>query len=241
MEGEVSLFFDSQKYYLQKNNIIFMPIASSYEIVAQTDVEFVINYFNKHIDLCEKVALESLTPYLNTLEKAFNPVLIIKPPMEQFLTSLVFYLGKGVFCKHFHEIKQKELFFLLRFFYTKEEVAGLFAPIISCDLDFKNRVLTNSIKVNSVKELANICNYSLSTFNRAFKDNFNECPYDWLQNQKLKYIIVKLSDKNIPLSDIVDEFKFSSPAHFTTYCKKYLKKTPSQFRKELANKTEEYY
>jgi AraC-like DNA-binding protein len=83
-----------------------------------------------------------------------------------------------------------------------------------------------------VKELANICNYSLSSFNRLFKKNFKENPYLWLQNQKLKYITGRLSDKNIPLGQIIDEFRFSSPSHFTIFCKKHLNLTPSQFRKQ---------
>ncbi|MDR1437190.1 MAG: helix-turn-helix domain-containing protein [Candidatus Symbiothrix sp.] len=47
----------------------------------------------------------------------------------------------------------------------------------------------------------------------------------------MKYITGKLANKNIPFSQIIDEFGFSSPAHFTIYCKKHLNVTPSQFRK----------
>jgi AraC-like DNA-binding protein len=198
--------------------------------LAKTDAYFVVNYFNKPIDFCEKAALESLSSIVG--DKPHQPVLKVKPPLKPFLSSLIFYMEESVFCKHFHEIKQKELFFILRYFYTKSEIAGLFAPIISNDLNFKNKVLSNYHQANSVKELARICNYSLSSFNRFFKKNFDENPYIWLQNQKLKYITGKLSDKNIPMSQIIDEFKFSSPAHFTIFCKKHLNQTPSQFRKQ---------
>jgi AraC-like DNA-binding protein len=176
--------------------------------------------------------MENLSSFIG--KKAHTPIVKTKPPLKRFLTSLVLYLDEGASCKHFHEIKQKEMFFIFRFFYTKEEAAGLFAPIISQNLNFKNKVLSNYMEVNSVKGLAKICNYSLSSFNRNFKNNFKENPYVWLQNQKLKYITAKLADKSIPFSQIIDEFKFSSPAHFTVYCKKHLNTTPSRFRKEHA-------
>jgi len=230
MSGHVNLFYDAQTFHLRKDTVWFIPMSSEYKIYATTDVTIVMNYFNRPIDLCEKTALESLSAFLE--QKPHSFMLRINMPLKKFLTALIFYLNEGIFCKHFHEIKQKELFFILRYFYTKREVAGLFASIISNNLDFKNIVLANYLHASSVKELAQICNYSLSSFNRVFKKNFDENPYIWLQNQKIKYITGRLSDKSIPLGQIIDEFRFSSPSHFTIFCKKHLNLTPSQFRKQ---------
>ena len=230
INGSVKLFYESQTYNLKKDTIWFIPMSSDYKIYANTDVTLIMNYFNKPIDFCEKTALENLSVLLDP--KSYTSMLRINKPLRKFLSTTIYYMNEGVFCKHFHEIKQKELFYLLRFFYTKREIAGLFAPIISKNLDFKNIVLANYLNASSVKELAQICNYSLSSFSRIFKKNFQENPYIWLQNQKIKYIIGKLSDKNIPLGQIIDEFRFSSPSHFTIFCKKHLNLTPSQFRKQ---------
>ena len=230
ISGSVNLSYESNTYNVKKDTIWFVPMSSEYKIYANSDARLVMNYFNKPIDLCEKAALESLSVLLD--QKSHTSMLKINKPMKRFLSSMLYYMNEGVYCKHFHEIKQKELFHLLRYFYTKREIAGLFAPIISRNLDFKNIVLANYLRANSVKELAQICNYSLSSFNRVFKKNFQENPYLWLQNQKLKYIIGRLSDKSIPLSQIIDEFHFSSPSHFTIFCKKHLNLTPSEFRKQ---------
>jgi AraC-like DNA-binding protein len=230
LNGDITISFEEKNYFLTKNTIGFFPLCPEYKIQAMTNADIIIHYFDKPVDLCEKLALESLSSFIG--KKAHTPLMRIKSPLKIFLTSMIFYLDQGASCKHLHEIKQKEMFFILRFFYTKEEVAGLFAPIITQNLDFKNKVLTNYLNINSVKELAEICNYSLSSFNRNFKNNFQENPYIWLQNQKLKYITVKLANKNVPFSQIIDEFKFSSPAHFTIYCKKHLHLTPTQFRRE---------
>jgi AraC-like DNA-binding protein len=232
LSGDITILFEEKKYLLTKNTIGFFSSSPEYRIQADTNADIIIHYFDRPVDLCEKLALESLASFIG--KKAHTPLLKTKSPLKIFLTSIVFYLDQGASCKHLHEIKQKEMFFIFRFFYTKEEVAGLFAPIIAQNLDFKNKVLCNYLNINSVKELAKVCNYSLSSFNRSFKNNFHENPYEWLQNQKLKYITVKLANKSIPFSQIIDEFRFSSPAHFTIYCKKHLHQTPSQFRKEHA-------
>jgi AraC-like DNA-binding protein len=178
------------------------------------------------------VALESLASFLD--DELHNPILKLKPVLKIFLNSLLFYLDKGISCKHYYELKQKELFFILHFFYAKEEIATLFAPIISRDLNFKALVLKNYMKAQSIKELARICNYSLSSFSRRFKNTFSESPYKWMQNKRLKYIIERLNNKDISFGEIIDEFNFSSPAHFTLYCKKYLNLTPSQYRKQYS-------
>ena len=230
ISGNIELFYDSHAYNLKKDTVWFIPMSSDCKIYASTDTNLILNYFNNPIDLCEKAALESLSVLSD--QTSLTPFLKINIPLKKFLLSMIFYMNEGAYCKHFHEIKQKELFYLLRYFYTKREIAGLFAPIISNNLDFKNKVLANYLRANSVKELAQMCNYSLSSFNRFFKKNFRENPYFWLQNQKVKYIIGRLSDKNIPLSQIIDEFHFSSPSHFTFFCKKHLNSTPSQFRKQ---------
>jgi len=234
IDGRVNLFYESQTYTIKKDMLWFIPMSSDYKIYANTDALLCMNYFNKPIDLCEKKALEDLSMLLD--KKSSNSFMLrINKPLKRFLSNMIFYMNEGVFCKHFHEIKQKELFYILRYFYTKQEIAGLFAPIISKNLDFKNVVLANYLNASSVKELAYMCNYSLSSFNRIFKKNFNENPYLWLQNQKMKYIAGQLSDKNIPLGQIIDEFRFSSPSHFTIFCKKHLNLTPSEYRKQHIN------
>jgi len=231
ISGCVSLLYESKTYTLKKDMCWFIPMSSEYKIIAKTNACIILNYFNKPVDFCEKTALEDLSVFFD--HKQDISMLTINKPLKRFLLTMIFYMDEGAYCKHFHEIKQKELFYLLRYFYSKRELADLFSTIISINIDFKNVVLANYLQVCSVKELAHICNYSLSSFNRIFKKNFRENPYIWLQNQRVKYIVGRLSDKNIPLSQIIDEFKFSSPSHFTIFCKKHLNLTPSQYRKQF--------
>jgi len=207
VKGDATLFFKLQKFEVKKNTIGFIPLASEYKIFAKTDVEVIVHYFDKPIDLYEQAALEKLIPFVN--KESYSPVMKLKPPVKTFLNSLLFYLNNSVSGEHYYELKQKELFFILHFFYAKEEIATLFAPIISRDLNFKALVLKNYMKAQSIKELARICNYSLSSFSRRFKNTFSESPYKWMQNKRLKYIIERLNNKDISFGEIIDEFELN--------------------------------
>jgi len=171
--GSIDIYYESQTHRLNKGKVWLVPMSSDFKIQANADSLLVINYFNKPIDSCEKSALESLAALID--QSVPLCLLQVNKPLKSFLSSMIFYLKEGSYCKHFHEIKQKELFYILRYFYTKKEIASLFAPILSKNLDFKNIVLANYLYAGSVKELAQMCNCSLSTFNRLFKNNFRDC------------------------------------------------------------------
>ena len=51
--------------------------------------------------------------------------------------------------------------------------------------------------------------------------------------ENIKY---KLSQTYIPFADIIDEFNFSSAAHFSNFCKRFLGDAPSNIRKALSEK-----
>lgn len=86
--------------------------------------------------------------------------------------------------------------------------------------------------MKSVAELAQICGYSVSSFKRAFKEIFDE-PYTngyWVKRPiGLKTV---WSGEEVNLKEIIYEFGFSSPAHFTKFCKKWLGMTPTKFIEE---------
>lgn len=124
LKGEVSVFIDKQKHTLSKDFSIFISAHSDFYLEITLNASFIINYFDKPIDLCEKIALENL---VLTNSSTFNvPILKFKRPLKLFLLSLKFYLEDGVSCKHFHAIKEKELFFIFRYYYTKDEISSFF-------------------------------------------------------------------------------------------------------------------
>jgi len=116
---------------------------------------------------------------------------------------------------------------------TKEEMASFLSPILNRHLDFKSFILRHYQEVKTVDELAEMCHISIRSFNRKFNESFGDSPYSWMLKQKSRYVRNRLADGKIPFADIIKEFGFSSPAHFTTYCKKYFGCSPTQLRRKL--------
>ncbi len=84
----------------------------------------------------------------------------------------------------------------------------------------KKLIEDNCLHVKSVAELAQICGYSVSSFKRAFKEIFDEPIYQWILGKKADRLKERLSGEEVNLKEIIYEFGFfSSPAHFTKFCK----------------------
>ena len=98
--------------------------------------------------------------------------------------------------------------------------------------DLKKLIEDNCLHVKSVAELAQICGYSVSSFKRAFKEIFDEPIYQWILGKKADRLKERLSGEEVNLKEIIYEFGFSSPAHFTKFCKKWLGMTPTKFIEE---------
>mgnify|MGYP002139751058 CR=1 FL=1 len=67
---------------------------------------------------------------------------------------------------------------------------------------------------------------------RAFKEIFDEPIYQWILGKKADRLKERLSGEEVNLKEIIYEFGFSSPAHFTKFCKKWLGMTPTKFIEE---------
>ena len=167
-------------------------------------------------------------------EKSCFYSLSICPPLRHVLDSICFYLKQKVQCSHMHELKQKEIFMVFGTFYNRTDMAHFLMPITGRDPNFKSFVLENYLQIRNIKQFAQLYHCSERSFNRKFKSCFHDTPYNWILNQKTRHIKGQLANRNIPISEIARTFHFASPSHFTTYCKKRLGITPSEFREKIA-------
>ena len=233
LEGNMLLSCNEfRNHSCREGEMIFIAQDSSAEGEALlSDVEYILLSFDNQFTLCDQLALESLIAH-EKKPTIFNKI-EIRPPLMQVLDSVQFYLDYKILCKHLHAIKQKEIFLILRAFYTKEEIARFLSPMLNRDIDFKAFVLRHYQEVKTVEELATMCNMSVRSFNRKFNDYFDDSPYSWMLKQRSRHIKSKLADAKASFSSIIKEYGFSSPAHFTTYCKKQFGESPSIIRKQL--------
>lgn len=237
IEGSLEFSCNGENLKVSAGNMICVSRGNLCKIYSPGNGSAVIALFDNMLQSCEKVAISKLYSQNIQTPDGVN-LLHIKSNLQLFLDLLIRYLEDGANCFHFHELKLKELFWLIRFYYTRAEQAAFLNSILGNDYEFKRLVLENYRKVRTVKELAGLCGSSLSSFKRKFLKEFREPASDWLQKQMNGMIKYKLADENIPLGDIAEELNFSSLPQFCRYCKRNFGCTPGEWRKLLKGKEE---
>lgn len=217
---------------LASGNMIIIPAGFRFTSKALEDSEILIFRIRTNVELCERFALEQLLQ-----EKEENEifteigVLNANEVITEYVGSLVGHITSGLRCFYFYEIKIKELLFLLRGYYPKKELLHFFYPLLSNDLSFSNFIMQNYHQVRTVKELADLTNYSLSGFEKHFKKVFGVSASQWMRSQRAKIVYHDINNGNKTFKEISYHHGFTSPAHFNDFCKLHFGATPGQIRK----------
>jgi len=213
---------------------ILIPLHNPCVITAMKETSIMVMQLNFSITFCDRLPLELLLELHGKIKKDGENIGILGS--NQRLTDLVImikeYIKDGLKCSFFFDIKIREFLFLIRVYFDKNIVFNFFKPIYSTDFVFSNNVYKNVDNVRTVKELANVLNYSLSGFEKKFKRVFNMSPYQWMQEQKAKKIYHEINCSKKTFTEMAFEYDFSSPAHFNVFCRLHFGKTPGDLRKE---------
>ena len=214
---------------------ILIPLHSPCVITAIEDVKMMVMTFNLSITFCDRLPLELLLEtYGKIKNKKDSDIGILDPNqrLTNFVNTIQEYIGDGLKCKFFFEIKIREFLFLIRAYYDKNVVFDFFKPIYSTDFVFSSDIYKNLERVKTVKDMADMLNYSLSGFEKRFKKVFNISPYQWMQEQKARKIYHEIHCSKKTFTEMAFEYDFSSPAHFNVFCKLFFGCTPGELRKE---------
>ncbi|MCD7943085.1 MAG: helix-turn-helix transcriptional regulator [Bacteroides intestinalis] len=231
LEGEVQVGDTKKTHVCAVNQMVLIGYHHEYQITALTKVTMLILNFTTHYHVCVNINTERVWRTMKSLTYKFN-TLRMGTPMQDFVKSVLFYLDHQIYCDYLQESKAVEIFIVFRFFYTSDELAHFFYPVLYKDLSFDTLVRTNYLQAKTVQELAELCGYNLSTFKKLFAKHFGISPYQWMQQQKISGIKAKLMDKTVSIKNIAYEFGFVDQSRLNTFCKKYLNGTPLQIRKK---------
>jgi AraC-like DNA-binding protein len=212
---------------LERDGIVLIPRHARVSGVHLEDSEILVFIFDiPHTD-CDKLLFTELAAICKTMTYDFN-ILPMRQPLFLFLDTVIYCLRNGMLCIHLHRSFESILFFLLRGFFTKEELAALLHPILSRDLSFRDFVLSNCYKVENVNQLIELSNMGRSKFFNLFKANFDCTAYQFLARRKNESILEALAKPGITVKDLVNQFKFDSASHFTHYVIKNFNCTPKE-------------
>ena len=230
--------YEIDKYFTPQLGYMFLlPKNKQITTFARKATTLLLCSFTNDLRLCSRFSIQQLSHFISesTCQNPYCLKLDIR--LQSFFSLLVDCLKEGLGCIHYHQIKRDELFLYLRAGYTKEELALFFYPVLDQNLEFKDFVLMNSRKIFDVKHFALQANMSQSTFNRHFKETFNETAKNWLLLRKQEFVKRDIALSNLSFSEIAEKYKFSSTSYLDTFCKKYFGKTPKEIRKEAIGKT----
>lgn len=238
LQGDIEIRYEIDKYFTPQLGYMFLlPKNKQITTFARKATTLLLCSFTNDLKLYSRFSIQQLSHFISesTCQNPYCLKLDIR--LQSFFSLLVDCLKEGLGCIHYHQIKRDELFLYLRAGYTKEELALFFYPVLGQNLEFKDFVLMNSRKIFDVKNFALQANMSLSTFNRRFKETFNETAKNWLLLRKQEFVKRDVALSNLSFSEIAEKYKFSSTSYLNTFCKKYFGKTPKEIRKEAVGKT----
>lgn len=177
IQGRVN--FDLGKSYegeMEQRQMLYIPQNMKAQIESITSSRCILLFWDKHLNVCNKLFLNSLLSKENDTDIK-DIILPIKSPLMNVLESVNLYLDARLLCRHMHSLKQQELLLVLRGFYTKQELAAFFSASTNIGESFERFVLDNYKRTNSIKELANLCHISERSFNRKFHSCFGVSTY----------------------------------------------------------------
>lgn len=233
LKGKLSINYDSEHPMdVGEGNAFLLPKNLDVKAFVLDTCSLVLCSFTSDLKLCSRFFIQELNSFLPSGSDVHFYSIKIDDRISAFLSSLIDVLNDGLGCKHFHLIKREELFLYFRAGYSKQDLALFFSPILGDNIDFKDFVLANYKKILEVKEFAGVANMSLSTFNRRFKETFNDTAKNWLMSRRAESIYNDVVMSEISFSELADKYSFSSSAYFSTYCKKTFGETALELRKE---------
>lgn len=211
-------------------DMILIPCSSHFKVVTKGKASILSMFFDSPERYCDKLVFQSLSIFCDNTEYEFEPVKI-RYPLTSFLELLTYCIKNGMSCSHLHDLMQREFFFLLQGFYKRQEIAMLFYPIISKEMNFKDFVIHNYTKVSNIKQLILLSNLGRSRFFAKFNEAFGMTAKQWMLKQKNLQILEKMTEQDIYIKDIIEELGFDSQVYFSRYCKQHFGCTPSQLMK----------
>lgn len=234
LEGEKKFSNESGEVHVKKGDVLFVrrgfylmseSINESYKsLVFFFDEKLLKEFVSINESIFEGTAARlSQTDTLITIET--------NEKFEQFIKTILPYFENksSPFLNQFLRLKYQELLLHLITFDAKNQLKGLL-KFISQGQKADLRYLMNNyyLKPLTLNELARLSGRSLSSFKRAFQEEFNSSPAAWIKKKRLEHAVFLLKNTNQNISEISMEIGYESVSHFIKAFKEKFGVTPKQ-------------
>lgn len=233
--GSVRIAVADELYKLQEGEMKFIARGTSVRAILSSDAEILVAYFDVVDFICDKISLQQLAELKESIHYLSKPM-EVRGAIHSLLATLRIYLEDQAQCAYLHELKVKELFWNLRAYYSREELASFIWPILGVS-KFHNDVI-NAFSCNAkVSELAEQVFMSTSTFYKRFREEFGMSPEQWVRIQSNKQILFLVQDSDLTIGEIAAQLGFTSPSTFSRYCANNFNLSPTALRQKLQDGT----
>lgn len=128
------------------------------------------------------------------------------------------------------EVKLEEIMLYLVEIYGTEFLYSLTLHSDDTTQKFTRTVESNQLSRLTLKELAFLCNMSVSTFKREFEKHYSESPIKWFQNKRLEHAHYLLNQEQKISSEIYFEAGYKNLSSFIQAYKSKYGITPKQHK-----------
>ncbi|MCY1134114.1 helix-turn-helix domain-containing protein [Bacteroides hominis] len=208
-------------------DIILLPSFIANNITIMEYSRIIISSFDVPIESCDKLLIDKCCSLITPEEYDFLP-LRIKDTMGSFIDLIIIYLEDKINCEHLHELKQKEMFFNFKWYYSDKEQAILFHNLSIATYEFKRTILENYQNVSNTNEMAQLLSMSRRKFEIKFKEMFADTYANWVLKHISNKIAYKAVEPGVTVNDLMACGNFSSPTAFNRFCQKYFGCTPGK-------------
>jgi AraC-like DNA-binding protein len=157
-----------------------------------------------------------------------KPCVITQNYIEGILN---YFYNPHIITNDIKDLKVKEILFLLLRSKKAKQVASLLEDFVNRNTtSFKNTVENHLFNDISLNELAHLCNMSLSTFKRHFKNIYRATPTDYIFERRLENSKKLLAISEQSIIDIALNSGFKSVSHYSRKFKEKYGIPPSQYK-----------
>jgi len=152
--------------------------------------------------------------------------------IQKFVEGIHYYLDNPALVNdELLELKVKELLLLLVQTGNGLSITSLFSELFTPrEISIKDVVNNHLFSGISVEDLASLCNVSLSTFNRAFQNLYNDTPASYIKMKRLQRARDLLSMSTLTVSEIAFQTCFNDVGHFSRSFKAAYRCSPTAYR-----------
>lgn len=226
-------------YHVTEKHVILCYQDYNYELKAEADLEIVVCYFANPGAACNMGALSKLLRKNTDFQYEFK-ALPFHESFEEYLSLLDKYMENDIRCAHMHHSMMELVFINFRFFYSQDEQLNFFYNLFGHTVSFIALIENNRSKAKNLKQLAEMCGYTINQFNEIFRRHVpDKTPREWIQDARRVEILNDIKYTDIRLYDLSEKYGFSGPGNFCAYCKREFGELPSHIRRRFRDPGDE--